>query len=163
MTKPTAVTRNNISRRSTASTVELYARVRTLLLEYAAPERDRLSDYVGERVYVRASPTPVVYPYITMLANRTSQTAYNGYRETMSLEVQCIGRPESQLPLVESAMDVVDQCLTSVADTTSGLLVCRSRTRQTIPMMTDPADAAVVGVIGQYEFFVWPVVLTSRA
>jgi len=163
MTKPTAVMRNTLSRTSTASTAEIYARVRTLLLEYAAPEGDRLTDYVGERVYIRASPSPVVFPYITMLASRTSSSAYNGYRETMELEVQCVGRPESQLALVESAMDVVDQCLTAISDNTSGLLVCRSRTRQTIPMMTDPADSAVVGVIATYDFFLWPVVLTSRA
>lgn len=162
--KPTAAVKHgNMRTTSTASTVEIYARVRALLLEYAGPDGDRLTDYLGgERVYVRAVPAPVQYPYIVMLATRTSAAAFNGYRETMSLEVQCIGRPESQLPLVESAMDIVDQCLTSISDNVSGFLACRSRTRQTIPMMTDPADSAVVAVRGTYEFFVWPVVLTSR-
>lgn len=163
-TKPTGAVPGSLSLASTASTAEIYARLRFLLLDYRGPNGDQLTDYLGaERVYVRATPEPVVFPYITMRASRTSQSAYNGYRETMSLEVQCIGRPESQLPLVESAMDLVDQCLTSISDTVSGVMVCRSRTRQTIPQMSDPADAAVVGVIGTYEFFLWPVVLTSRA
>lgn len=163
-TKPIAGAPGTMSLASTASTAEIYARLRLLLLQYIGPGGDRLIDYLGdERVYVRATPEPVVFPYITMRASRLSDAAYNGYRETMSLEVQCIGRPESQLPLVESAMDLVDQCLTSIADTVSGVMVCRGRTRQTIPQMSDPADAAVVGVIGTYEFFLWPVVLTSRA
>lgn len=163
--KPNAVVKHgSLSTVSTASSAEIYARLRTLMLDYVGPDDDRLRDYLGgDRVYVRAVPEPVVFPYVTMRANRTSDSAYNGYRETMSLEVQCIGRPESQLPLVESAMDLIDQCLTSISDTVSGVMVCRGRTRQTIPQMSGPADAAVVGVIGTYEFFLWPVVLTSRA
>jgi hypothetical protein len=41
--------------------------------------------------------------------------------------------------------------------------VCRSRTRQTLPQFTDDADAAVVGVLGQYTMYLWPTVLTSRS
>jgi hypothetical protein len=79
------------------------------------------------------------------------------------LEVQAIGKPESQRPLVETAMDVVDQCLTAYTQTGDGLIVIRSRSRQTLPMFSDPAEAATVGVIAQYVLYLWPSVLTSRS
>lgn len=161
--KPPYVVPNSLSLTSTLSTVELYARLRLLLLQYVSPAGDRLVDYLGaERIWVRNPPAPVVFPYVAMQMTRTSDAAYNGYRETMLLEVQCMARPESQLALAESAMDVVDQCLTSVSDNAAGLMVCRSRTRQTMPVLGDIADAAVVGVIATYTFYLWPQVLTSR-
>jgi hypothetical protein len=150
---------------STASTVHIYATLRKALLDYVTPGNARLSDYVGspERVWVRSQPEPAVFPYLTLLLSRTSEAAYNGYRETAILEVQAIGKPESQLPLVESAMDIVDQCLTAYTNPASGLIVGRSRTRDTVPMFTDPAEASVVGVVARYDLFLWPRVLTSRA
>ena len=111
---------------------------------------------------VRSAPDGVLFPYITLLLSRTSLAAYNGYRETAQLEVQAIGRPESQLPLVESAMDLVDQCLTAYTNPSSGLIVGRSRTRNTVPMFSDPADSTVVAVLATYELYLWPTVLTSR-
>lgn len=149
---------------STSSTVGIYATIRAGLLDYVGPSGQRLTDLVGnpERVYVRAQPEPVVFPYLTLLLTRTSLAAYNGYRETALLEVQAIGRPEAQLPLVESAMDLVDQCLTAWTDNRSGLTIGRSRTRQTVPMFTDPADAQTVAVVATYEMYLWPNVLTDR-
>jgi hypothetical protein len=116
MSKPKYVVPNTLQLPSTASTVQIYATLRKSLIEYTSSCGDRLEDYIGEpeRIYIRAVPSPVAFPYITLLLNRTSQSAYNGYREVATLEVQCIGKPESQLPLVESAMDIVDQCLTSL-------------------------------------------------
>lgn len=164
MTKPQWVTRNSLSRTSTASTVELYARLRTLLLEYVGPTGDRLGDYLpGERLYVWAPPEPTAFPYATLRLARSTSTGFNGYREDAELEIQMIGRPESQLPLVESGMDLVDQCLTSLTDTAAGLVVGRSRTRQTVPRFTEPADDAVVAVQATYTLFLWPQVLTTRA
>lgn len=163
MSKPRFATAGSIQTPSTASTVQIYSTIRKSLLDYVSTDDQRLSQFVNDRIYVRNQPEPVLFPYITLLLNRTSLTAYNGYRETALLEVQCIGKPESQLPLVESAMDIVDQCLTAYTDARSGLVVGRSRNRQTIPMFTDPADSAVVGVIATYEFYLWPRVLTARA
>lgn len=166
MNKPKYVVPNTLQLPSSASTVQIYATIRDHLIRYTSPScGERLEDFIGEpeRIYVRAVPTPVAFPYITLLLNRTSQSAYNGYREVATLEVQCIGKPESQLPLVESAMDIVDQCLTSLTDPRSGLMVGRSRTRQTIPQFTTPADSNVVGVLSVYDLYLWPVVLTSRA
>lgn len=164
MTKPTYVLPNTIVKPSTASTVQIYATMRQAMLDYVSPQGERLKDIIGtpERVYVRAAPTNVVFPYLTILLNRTSLTAYNGYRETALLEVQAIGKPESQLPLVESAMDVVDQCLTGYVYNGDGIMVGRSRTRNTVPMLTDPAESAIVSVVASYELYLWPAVLTSR-
>lgn len=163
--KPQWVTRNSLGTVSTASTVQIYARLRRLLLDYVGPdEADRLSDYLpDERLYVWAPPEPTAFPYATLRLMRSSTAGFNSYREDAELEVQITGRPESQLPLVESAMDLVDQCLLSLTDTAAGLMVSRSRTRQTVPRFTDPADDAVVTVMATYTLFLWPEVLTSRA
>lgn len=164
MTKPKYVLPNTLSIPSTASTVQIYATMRRAMLDYVSPQGECLRDIIGtpERVYVRAAPTNVVFPYLTMLLTRTSLTAYNGYRETALLEVQALGKPESQLPLIESAMDLVDQCMTGYLYNTDGIMVGRSRTRNTVPLLTDPAESPLVGVISSYELYLWPSVLTSR-
>lgn len=162
MSKPRFATQGSIQTPSTASTVQIYSTIRKSLIDYVSSDNQRLAQFVNDRIYVRSQPEPPLFPYITLLLNRTSLSAFNGYRETALLEVQCLGKPESQLPLVETAMDIVDQCLTAYTDARSGLTVGRSRNRQTIPMFTDPADASVVGVIASYEFFIWPRVLTVR-
>ncbi len=140
---------------STGSTVQIYATIRAALLGYVTPSGDTLHTLLGRdaTIYVRSQPEPPVFPYLTLLLNRTSEAAYNGYRETALLEVQAIGKPESQLPLVESLMDIVDQCLTSYTDPRSGLMVGRSRTRQTVPMFSTPAESATVGVVASYELY----------
>jgi hypothetical protein len=163
MTLPTYVVPGSLQTPSTASTVQIYATIRKALLDYTSPSGDLLVNLIGQRAYVRAAPADPLFPYLTLRLDRTSLAAYNGYRETAILEVQCIGKPESQLPLVESAMDIVDQCVTAYTDARSGIMVGRSRTRQTVPMMTDPADSSVVAVIANYELFLWPRVLTDRA
>ena len=161
--KPRWVVPNTLAR-DTSSTVGLYARLRTALLDYLTPGGERLADYLGsERIYVRAQPEPPAFPYITLLLDRTTTPGFNAYRETAVLEVQAVGRPESQLPLVESCMDIVDQCLLSLTDPASGLIVGRSRRRYTVPAFTDPADSSVVAVVGQYDLILWPLVLTERA
>lgn len=165
MTKPRYVVPNSTATPSTASTVQIYATIRKALLDYTSPQGEMVRDFVGEepRIYVRSQPEPPVFPYITLRMDRTSLAAYNGYRETALLEVQAIGKPESQLPLVESVMDLVDQCLTAYTAPQSGLIVGRSRTRQTVPMFTSPAESSTVGVLSTFELFLWPLVLTSRA
>lgn len=163
MTLPTYVVPGSLSVPSTASTVQIYATIRQTLLDYVNPNGDRLDSIIGTRAWVRAAPANPVFPYLTLRLDRTSLPAYNGYRETAILEVQAVGKPDSQLPVVESAMDIVDQCLTAYTDPRSGIMVGRSRNRQTVPMLTDPADSSVVAVIGNYELFLWPRVLTSRA
>lgn len=166
MTKPNKVSKTTRVNPlpSTSSTVQIYSTFRKAIMDYQSPQGERLSDFIGqpERVYVRAAPTNVIFPYITLLLNRTSLTAYNGYRETALLEVQAIGKPESQLPLVESAMDLIDQCLTGYLYNTDGIMVGRSRTRNTVPLFTDPAESAIVSVVATYELYLWPQVLTSR-
>jgi hypothetical protein len=151
---------------SSNSTVQIYATIRRGLLDYRSPQGEMLTELIGQesRIYVRSQPEPAVFPYMTLLLNRTSLAAYNGYRETALLEVQAIGKPESQLPLIESAMDIVDQCLTSWTDARAGgLTIGRSRTRATVPMFSTPAESQTVGVVATYELYLWPTVLTSRA
>jgi hypothetical protein len=164
--KPRYVVPGSLNKgQATNSTVQIYATIRQAMLDYVSPQREMLRETVGDppRIYVRSAPDGVIFPYITLLMSRTSLAAYNGYRETAILEVQALGRPESQLPMVETAMDLVDQCLTSYTNPASGLIVGRSRTRQTVPMFSDPAESTVVGVVARYDLFLWPTVLTSRA
>lgn len=162
--KPQTAVPGSTNRASTRSTVEVYARLRWQLLQYIGPQGDRLVDYLGdERLYIWAAPNAAPYPHAVLRLARTTTPGFNGYREEAELEVQCIGRPESQLPLVESAMDIVDQCLTGLTDTASGLIVGRSRTRTTVPRFNEPADSSVVTVQATYTLFLWPEVLTTRA
>jgi len=163
MTLPTYVVPGSLTLPSTTSTTAIYGTLRKRLIDYVSPSADTLAGFVGTRIWVRAAPADPVFPYLTLRLDRVSLPAFNGYRETAILEVQCLGKPESQIALVESAMDVVDQCLTGLTDARSGLVCARSRSRQTIPLLTDPADSAVVGVVANYDFFLWPRVLTSRA
>lgn len=163
MKLPTSVVPGSLELPSTASTTQIYATIRQVLLAYVSPSNSRLTDIIQDRIWVRSPYANAVFPYVTIRLDRTSLAAYNGYRETAVLEVQAVGKPESQLPLVESVMDIIDQCLTAYTDARSGLMVGRSRTRQTVPMLTDPADESVVGVIANYDLFLWPRVLTSRA
>lgn len=151
---------------STASTAQLYATIRAALLAHVTPGNSRLSDFVGTppQVWVGMQPSPPTFPYLTLLLDRTTTPGFNGYRETAVLEVQCIGKPESQRPLVEGAMDVVDDCMTRYLYSASdGLIVCRDRRRQTVPQFTDPAEAQVVSVVSQFDLFLWPRVLTAHA
>jgi len=161
MTLPTYVVPGSLSLPSTASTTQLYGTIRKHLLDYVSPSSDTLAGFVGTRVWVRAAPADPVFPYLTLRLDRVSLPAYNGYRETAILEVQGVGKPDSQLPLVESAMDIVDQAMASLSLASSGLMVSRGRTRQTVPQLTDPADSSVVAVVANYEMFLWPRVLTS--
>lgn len=163
-TKPRYTVPGSTATPSTLSTVQIYATIRRALLNYVTPQGEMLREFVGEepRIYVRAQPEPPVFPYLTLLLNRTSDAAYNGYRETALLEVQAIGKPESQLPLIESAMDIVDQCLTAYTAPESGIVVGRSRNRYTLPIFTTPAESQTVGVVATYNLFLWPAVLTSR-
>ena len=161
--KPRWVVPGTVERNKTSSTVDIYARLRWRLLQHVTPQGERLVDYLGaERIYVRAAPQPPSYPYITLRLERISTPWASGYRETASLEVQAIGQPESQLPLIESAMDIVDGCLLSYTDTVDGLMFARTRTRSTIPLFTDPADSTVVGVVSTFDLTLWPTVLTAR-
>ncbi len=151
---------------STASTSQIYATVRAALLAHVTPGGNRLSDFVGTtpQIWVGMQPSPPTFPYLTLLLDRTTTPGYNGYRETAVLEIQCIGKPESQRPLVEGAMDVVDDCMTRYLYAASdGLIVCRDRRRQTVPQFTDPAEAQVVSVVSQFDLFLWPRVLTAHA
>jgi len=163
VTLPKYVVPSSLTLPSTASTTQIYGTIRKALIDYVSPSTDTLAGFVGTRIWVRAAPADPVFPYLTLRLDRTSLSSFNGYRETAILEVQGVGKPDSQLPLVESAMDIVDQCLTALTANASGLMVGRGRTRQTVPQLTDPADSSVVAVVANYELYLWPIVLTSRA
>lgn len=150
----------------TASTVQIYGTIRAALLAHVTSTGARLSDVIGSspRIYVGIQPSPPVFPYLTLLLDRISTPGYNGYRETAVLEVQAIGKPESQRYVIEGAMDIVDDCMTQfLYSASNGLIVCRDRRRQTVPQFTDPAEAAVVSVVAMYDLFLWPRVLTAKA
>ncbi len=166
MSRPRTATPGAMPVPSTASTPQLYATIRKALLAHITVGGATLTDYLGagDRVYVRNAPTPPIFPYVTLRLDRVSTAGYNGYREQAVLEVQCLGKPESQLSLVEAAVDIIDDCLLRYTyAATDGLMSCRTRQRQTIPLFTEPADAGVVAVVANYDLWLWPRVLTSRA
>lgn len=162
MTGPFNVT--SLTLPSTAGSVDLYATLRAALIAYTMPGGARLRDVLGnpERIYVRSAPDTPIFPYVTLLIDRASTPGLNSYRETMRVEVQIIGKPQSQLSVVEWALDIVDRCFLSITQSSAGLFSCRSRERSTLPLFTDPAEANTVAVRGVYEFLLWPQALTNR-
>lgn len=149
----------------TSSTEAIYATLRQAILNYERPPNAvSIASLTGtdqNRVHIWAPPPKTLFPYVCLRLSRSSGGAYNGYRETATLEIQCIGRPESQLTLVQAMMDVIDGCFLGYKEPGSGLMFSRERTRDTIPRFTEPADANVVGEISRFSFVLWPKVLTD--
>jgi hypothetical protein len=149
----------------TSSTEAIYATLRAALIAYERPPNGTtirsLCGSDTNRVHVWAPPPSTPFPYLCLRLTRASGGAYNGYRETAQLEIQCIGRPESQLPLVQACMDIVDGAFLGYAEPGSGLMFSRERTRDTIPRFTEPADANAVGELSRFSFVFWPRVLTD--
>lgn len=143
----------------TSTTELIYETLRRAILTYEGPSGESVSQPFGgeERVWVRAAPSPTVFPYIVLRLSRAPGGA-NGYRERCSLEVQVIGRPESQQPLVLALADLVDACFLGYAEPASGLSFSRERTRDTLPQFLEPADKTVVGELMRYSLFIWPLV-----
>lgn len=149
---------------STASSIDLYATLRKILVDFVDVDSATLATILGsaDQVWTRAPKQPPVFPYLTLLLDRDTTAGFNGYRETARLEVQVIGKPESQLLLTERALDLVDRCMLSLLYTSDGLMTCRSRQRQTLPPFTAPAEVGTVGARGTYDLLLWTRSLTRR-
>lgn len=168
---------------TTDATTSLYTAIRAFLLAYTDPAVTNPANQIAAllaasgggqaRIYVRNVPNVnnLTYPYATLLIDRTTILGSNGYGERANLEVQIVGSPAAQGPLVEWIADRFDRALlslrlSSAADqsaTDFGIVTCRSRTRQTMPPFTTPADGNVYGVRAVYELWLYPRVLTSRS
>lgn len=151
---------------STVSTTAIYATFRAAIAEYVRPTDNVTLDQLLEtnaldRIHVRAAPGRPQFPYITLRLSTTTLGAYNGYRQEGILEVQVVGKPESQLPLVEAIADLINGCFLGYKQPNSGLIFSRQSTRTTIPQFTDPADMNVVCEQLQFDVTLWPKLLTD--
>lgn len=150
---------------NTNSTQAVYATLRDAINSYVYPPNGlSVASALGnddDRVFVRAAPSPAPFPYITLRLTRVSSGAYNGYREECVLEVQVIGRPASQLPLVMQIADLIDGCFLGYAQPNSGLMFSRQRQRNTLPQFQTPADNTVVGEQMLFDVVIWPLVLLN--
>lgn len=149
---------------STASSDDIYATLRNALLNYESSNGQQSVKQLcdgREPVYVNRAPDSPAFPYITLRLDRVSLPAYNGYREEFMFEVQVLGKPSSQMRLVEQLADVVDAVFFGYLESGSGLMFSRSRSRTSLPMFNAPADKEVVGVVMRFTIKAWPRVLTD--
>lgn len=161
MTTPVRVTGPN-----TTSTELVYATVRQVLIAYVHPDtrvtlEQLLSASSEDRVWVRAMPSPAKFPYVALRLSRANSGASNSYRERAQLEIQVVGRPESQGPLVMSIADLVDAAFLGYKEPTSGLMFSRERTRDTVPQFGEPADKNVVVERLVFDLVIWPLLLLN--
>jgi hypothetical protein len=147
----------------TRSSASLYATLRRALLDARTEAGSSIVDLLGgPNIYYATLPEGPVYPYIALRALRETAGA-NGFRERIELEVQVIAWPQSQARLAEEIADYVDRVFLGYTESGSGLVFSRSRTRQTLPAFSEPADRDRVGVLLQYAFLAWPLSLQTAA
>lgn len=165
---------------TTDSTTALYTAIRAAALAFedpmvADPQYQLAALLAGvnggqDRIFARNVPNVnnVVFPYVTLLLDRITTPGSNGYREGARMEMQVVGRPASQGPLVEFIADRLDRCFLSLrlssapGDATDyGLVTCRNRQRSTLPPFTTPAESDTYGVRMVFDLILWPRELTQ--
>lgn len=165
---------------TTAATTSLYTAIRDVLLGYVDPavadNQYQLAALLApangsqSRIYIRNVPNVnnVKFPYVTLLLDRLSMPGSNTYAERAQLEVQVVGRPAAQGPLIEWIADRIDRCLLSLLLTSAagqsltdyGIVRIVGRQRATLPPFTTPAETDVYGVRLAYDLWMYPRVLT---
>jgi hypothetical protein len=138
---------------STDATTAIYSAIRATLLAFSDPAISNPAYQLGvllaavppepqARIFIRNVPNvnAVKYPYVTLLLDRTTILGSNGYGERALLEVQTVGNPAAQGPLVEFIADRIDRCLLSLRLSSDdfGIVTCRQRQRATAPPFTTP-------------------------
>ena len=148
------------------TTVDLVTALLAHLRAAEGPDGETILTVLGAapgRLYYGAPPEDVVFPYLLLRLDRESAQGYTTYRDTFTIEVQVIGRPEGQRSAVEWVADLVDRALLSLAERWNGMMVVTGRARSSLPAFTVPADEHVVGVRAVYTGYLWPRMLTNRA
>lgn len=148
---------------NTSSTLAVVQAIRTQLYNFQQSGTNSVSSSLGTRLYVNQPPDNVTFPYAVMrLVNQISNTEYRGDRQTASVEIMIYDRPRSNTSRAEGVADNIDGAMTRLRlQDADGIMFGRSRLRDTIPPMTDPADREVVAIRLLYDIAMWPQFLTQ--
>jgi hypothetical protein len=155
----------------TSSTGGIEDALRTRLLSFQPlVGLDTLADVIGSTVSGAGSdgklfwdeaPDDTTYPYGVLQLKNRRNTSDVPERTLVELEVMLFGRPRAQKATVEQAADLCEQAMLRYVDAMSGVLGCWGCLRNTLPVMTSPADREVVQVMLTFTLVVWPAYLTQ--
>lgn len=149
---------------STATTAAIYALLRETALAFEDLTGDSLTS-LGVPMYIGTGPAAPDWarPYVIMrLFNRTTSGNTHGQREEMQLELQVFGRPRGvQAQPVEQVGDILDGWLLQYRSAVAGLMFSKSRTRDTLPTFSDPADREVYQIRLVAAVTVWSQLFTQ--
>lgn len=158
------------------STATLIGTLRTRLLTFSRLQGDTLADILGRtdggngsdgKLYKVQAPDNITKPEngpsrwgVMALTNRRTN-AENAERDLIDLEVMLFARPRSQQDAMEEAADACDEAMLRYTNFTNDAIGNWGRLRNTLPVMTGPADREVVQIRLVYTLVVYPDHLTQ--
>ena len=147
----------------TNTTLQILKTIRSAFLDFQPSVSGSVSGTLADRIYINQPPDNVVFPFVVArLVNNLTTSEFRGDRLTVDAEVTIFDRPRSNTLRAEGVADQMDGAMTRLRrQDSSGLLMCRSRTRDTIVPSGDPADREVVSIRLVYPLVVWPQYLTQ--
>jgi hypothetical protein len=95
------------------------------------------------------------------LKNRRTGGTEQSARDLIELEVMLFARPRSQQAAMEEAADACDEAMLRYQNLDADLVGNWGRLRNTLPVMTEPADREVVQIRLMYTLVVYPDHLTQ--
>jgi hypothetical protein len=148
---------------STESTGSLTKQLVTAIMDTASINGGAtVRELTTGRVYVMRPPDGVAFPFVVVrLQSFRTDPNYSQLRATGTLECTVYARPRSRAEEAEEIADRIVQCLLNYTSAVQGMTFGTGLSRQTLPMMSDPADADVVAIRVAADFAVWPLFLTG--
>lgn len=157
------------------STAGLLASLRSRLLDFSRLEGETLAEILGStdtgsgsdgKLYIVQAPDNVttVSPSrwgVMALKNRRTGGTEQSARDLIELEVMLFARPRSQQAAMEEAADACDEAMLRYQNLDADLVGNWGRLRNTLPVMTEPADREVVQIRLMYTLVVYPDHLTQ--
>jgi hypothetical protein len=159
------------------STAGLLASLRTRLLTFERLEGESLADILGTtengagidgKLYLVQAPDNITKPEnspsrwgVMRIKNRRTGGTEQSARDLIELEVMLFARPRSQQAAMEEAADACDEAMLRYQNLDADLVGNWGRLRNTLPVMTEPADREVVQIRLMYTLVVYPDHLTQ--
>jgi hypothetical protein len=158
------------------STAGLLATLRDRLLNFDRLAGDTLATILGTsagagsggKLFIVQAPDNVTDPAnapsrwgVMALKNRRTGGTEQSARDMIDLEVMLFARPRSQQAAMEEAADACDEAMLRYQNLDADLVGNWGRLRNTLPVMTEPADREVVQIRLMYTLVVYPDHLTQ--
>jgi hypothetical protein len=147
----------------TSSTNAILEALRDALLTFENANGGRLSDTLGENLYLRRAPDNMPFPYGTLRLSTQRTSGYNALRQTAKLELQLYGRPSSQFDVLSDAADLCEQAMNFYVNSSAGqgLIFTNDVQRDELPQAGAPVDSETCTIRLVFTLAIWPAYLTS--